>query len=256
VTVLMCAAAVAARPPTEVSRTQTAAAGEQTLTEAKCPHGKHPVSGGYEFETTNDTFMFNSAEGIDLRLKRWSVNSIASPEPGRVTVHAYCSPLGRKIEFRNDRTDLNQGDEATITATCKRDERVLSGSYAFVSSGLGVGIVEDSFRPDPRSWSIRGINFGDNKLTMIAFAHCVPKQNAPKLRPVRESMPFPDEGPTSATATCDPGRYALTGGFKVEELAFMSGSLRVGARGWRVDEPGGVNGRDTDLTAIAYCAKK
>ncbi len=254
--VSVCAVALAAKPPTEVSVSRTAAANDQTLVEAKCPHGKHPVSGGYELES-NEAFAANSAEGIDLRHKRWSLNTVSAEGPTRVTAHAYCSPLGGKVEFRSDQIELNQGDSATLTPTCKRAERVLSGGYAFSSSGLAIGEISESFRADPRSWSVKGTDFSDKQVTLLAFANCVPKEKAPKLRTERAPVPFNDEGPTTTTATCGAGRYALSGGYKVSDNlpTFFVESRRAGTRGWRITEGGGVSGRDANLTALAYCAK-
>jgi hypothetical protein len=255
----MCGAAIAARAPTEVSVSRTATANDQTVVDAKCPHGKHPVSGGFELEPGDNAFAANSAEGVDLKRKRWSLTTVSAGGSTRVTSHAYCSRLGRNIEFRSDRTDLNQGDDATITATCWRGEKVLSGGYAFVSSGLALGVVEESFRADPRSWSIRGTNFGENEVTMLAFAHCVPKKKAPKLTAAKGTVPFDDEGgPTTVSADCGPGRYALSGGYRItgNEPAFMVESRRAGARGWTVTDGGGIAGRADNLIALAYCARK
>ncbi len=259
VALVISAVAAAARPPIEVTHSQTATANDQTLVEAKCPHGSHPVSGGFEFKPGDGAFAANSAEGIDLNLKRWSLTTISASGPTRVTSHAYCSPLGGKVQFRSDRTDLNQGDEATITATCKRSERVISGGYAFVSSGLALGVVDESFRSSGRSWTIRGTDFTDATVTMLAFAHCVPKQKSPKLTTARTAVPFDDAGgPADATASCGPGHYALSGGYRSpgSGTAFFGASRRVGTRDWRVTDSGGILGRDGVFTALAYCARK
>jgi hypothetical protein len=248
--------ATAARAPTVASVTKTAAANDQTVVQAKCPRGKAPVSGGYELDI-NNSFAANSAEGIDLDRKRWSLTTNAFGEPARVTSFAYCSPRGRDVKFRSDRIELGTGESATLTATCNRGEKVLSGGYAFVSSGLAAGLIEGSFRADSRSWSIHGINAGTNQVLLLAFANCTAKRKVPRLTAVRKSVRFNDEGTTTATANCGRHRYALSGGFRIPgnspELALLS--RRVGSRGWRV-KAGGLSGRDDNLTALTYCAHK
>jgi hypothetical protein len=253
----LASSAIALKTPTVASVTRTATANDQTLVEAKCPKGKGPVSGGYELDGS-DTLAFNSAEGIDLDLKRWSLTTIATPNAARATSFAYCAGLGRKVKFRSDRIDLDPGDSATITATCKRDEKVLSGGYAFVSSELAVGLVGESFRADSRSWSIQGTSFADDQtVTLIAFAHCAPKQKVPQVTTARGVVRFNDEGPTTATADCPSHRYALAGGFQIPDNLpeVVDESQRIGTGGWRVTAHG-ISGRDDDLTALAYCAPK
>ena len=253
----LASSATAAKVPTVASVTRTAAANDQTLVEAKCLKGKSPVSGGYELHPADTAFAFNSAEGIDLDLKRWSLTTVAVNGPARATSLAYCSGLGRGVKFRSDRIELASGDSATLTATCKRDEKVLSGGYAFVSSGIGVGLVEQSFRADPRSWSIKGLNAGQNQVLMLAFANCAAKQKVPRLATEQKAMTFNDEGSTTAKTSCPRGRYALSGGFKIpgDTTEVATESQRVGTRGWRVTA-GGLSGRDDKLTALAYCARK
>ena len=253
--VLPCSVAGAASAPTVATHSKTAVANAQTPVDAKCPSGKFPVSGGHELEG-EDTFAFNSLEGI-FNPRRWSLTTVATPEAAQVTAIAYCSPIGRNGTFGSDQIELSTGESATLTATCKRGEKVLSGSYAFVSSGLGVGLVNGSFRADSRSWSIKGVNFGENDLTLIAFANCAPKRQVPRLKAARETVRFNDEGPTTATASCGTGHYALSGGFTFPDPAeAISTSERVGTRDWRITTAGGINGRDDDLTALAYCARK
>ncbi len=252
----VCAAASAAKVPTVATITKTATADDQTLVAAKCPTGRFPVSGGYELEPSDGAFAINSAEGIDLDRKRWSLTTIAGGGPARVTSLAYCSPLARNVKFRSDRIELSTADSATITATCKRDEKVLSGGYAFVSSGLGVGEIQESFRADSRSWSIKGFNVSANQVLMLAFANCVAKQKAPKLTTEQNAVRFNDEGDTTASVDCGRGRYALSGGFRIPDPAgLVPESMRDGTSGWRVTA-GGISGRDDDLTVLAYCARR
>jgi hypothetical protein len=246
--------AMAERPPTVASVTKIAAANDQTLIQATCPRGKAPVSGGYQIET--DTLALNSAEGIDLDRKRWSLTTNAVEGPARVTSLAYCSPRGRDVKFRSDRIELSTGEAATLTPTCKRDEKVLSGGYAFVSSGLAFGEIKESFRADSRSWSTAAVNVGQNQVLFLAFANCAAKRKVPRLTAVRNSVRFNDEGPTTATASCGRHRYALSGGFRFPnppELVPLS--RRVGTRGWRVTARG-ISGRDDNLSALVYCAHK
>lgn len=94
-------------------------------------------------------------------------------------------------------------------------------------------------------------------MLLLAFANCAPKQKVPRLATEQQAVRFNDEGSTTATTSCGSGRYAPSGGFKIPGDApeITSESQRVGTRGWRVTT-GGINGRDDNLTALAYCARK
>jgi hypothetical protein len=245
--------------PVEASNTKTIDSGGSFLKNvgARCPSGKFPVSGGYKVEDGSIGAAFPQGEGVDLSGKVWSLGFFAS-EQVRVTAFAYCAPMGRDIKFRSDRRRLETGgDSASVTATCKRGERVFSGGYAFVSSGDAGGLISRSFRQG-RSWTIQAINISGNPVTVLAFAHCRPASKVPSVTTVRERIPYEDEGLTTATAKCPPDRYALSGGYRDPQTdvpSVFTSSQRVGTRSWRVTE-GGLNGRDDKLTVFAYCAKK
>ena len=251
-------AGASAAVPSEASKSRTVSPGA-TLVDvgARCPKGKFPVSGGFNIDAKDGSGAFPQAEGVDLSGKLWSL-AFAVLDQTRVTTFAYCSPAARNVKFRSDREELEgPADSATVTATCRKGERAFSGGYAFVSSG-GFALTQQSFRQGSRSWTVKAINFSEKQVTVLAFANCRPKNKVPSVKSVRKVVPYQDEGPTTATARCPEGRYALSGGYKDPASNLPSvfpESRRVGTRSWTVTETG-ISGRDDNLTVFAYCAKK
>ncbi|UJA19256.1 hypothetical protein HJD18_02925 [Thermoleophilia bacterium SCSIO 60948] len=259
-TLALVASGALAASPSAVSRSKIVETNSTALVNAECPKGKAPVSGGFRLDPDDGALMNNSLEGVGDGKKSWTANTATFGGSGRSTVFAYCARFAKNMAFRSDRTTLDYGESATVTATCRRGERVMSGGYAFVNSGTPFSVVTQSFRAGARAWSAEAFNFVENRpTTFLVFAHCRPEGKVPALRTVRQTEPFNDDGsPTDVAATCPRGRYALSGGYRTPGEDFtwvVNESRREGSGGWTA-AAGGASGGDDEFTVFAYCAKK
>ena len=116
-----------------------------------------------------------------------------------------------------------------------------------------------SSRDGRRKWTASGTTYSGDPATLTVFAYC--QRNGPRLTDVANSTRLGNDDAGSATARCERGTEAVSGGFFApggfstgggSEIYFYE-SRRVRTRKWRAS---GLNqGDPARLTAYAYCAK-
>ena len=167
-----------------------------------------------------------------------------------MTAFAYCSKLGKDLVTAGDSTSLGTGEFTDLTASCKRNQEIVSGGWAFSTTpGNSVSLLA-SVKEGKRSWRVTGDSTGTG--TLIALADCVPKGKAPDLVTRKNSGPVTDDGST-VRSSCKKKEQAVSAGFTsntdFEPFEFHPG----GKRTW------GMRGQtfiaDGKATVLTYCEK-
>ena len=221
---------------------------------ATCPKGEAAISGGYDvpqFSTLTGLFQstgsFPNEDGWQASISQLGDD----PKEGFVTAFAYCSKLGKDVVTTGDTTSLGTGEFTDLTASCKRNQEIVSGGWAF-SARLGSSVsLLASVKQGNRSWRITGgMNTGTG--TLIVIADCVPKKEAPDLVTRKDSGPVTDKGST-VTSSCKKKEQAVSAGF-TSNTDFLPFEFHRGAkRTW------GIRGQtffaDGKATVLTYCEK-
>lgn len=221
--------------------------------------GRKPISGGFKAGNASEPGLFlNSAEGIDGR--KWSVSTLnIENDPAPFTSFAYCSRTARAIRIRRSHAKIGPGSQRSVTATCHRRERVVSGGYALVEQSPLDGGILDSSRADSRSWTVHGANGGepgDGSVTLFVSANCLPKSKIGRVIAKRATTELVANAQTTSTTKCGTKQYAISGGYRFDQddgFPLFTGSSRDGDNAWRHDVRGFGSGT---LTLIVYCVRK
>lgn len=222
---------------------------------ATCPKGEGAISGGYtvpEFSSLTG-FYFASGSFLD---RGWQASTTQVGDPlkeGFVTSFAYCAKLGKDVVTRGDTTDISNGTFADLTVSCKRKESLVSGGWALSTGTDSVAVVFQSLKQGKRSWKVSGeTTTGTATGTLIAFADCVPKKEAPDLVTRKDSGPVSGASST-VTSSCRKNEQVVSAGFTsntfFEPFEFHRGAKRT----WGVR--GATFGNDGTATVTAYCEK-
>ena len=221
---------------------------------ATCPKGEGPISGGYAVPQFSSLTGFFQSTGSFPNESGWqaSISQLGDNlEDGFVTSFAYCAKLGKDVVTTGDSTSLGTGEFTDLTASCKRNQSIVSGGWAF-SAQLGASTsLLASVKEGDRSWRVTGgMNTGTGSL--IVIADCVPKKKAPDLVTRKDTGKVTDGGST-VTSSCRDKEQAVSGGF-TSNTDFQAFEFHRGAkRTW------GMRGQtflaDGKAAVFAYCEK-
>jgi len=222
---------------------------------ATCPKGEAAISGGYTVPKFSSLTGFFQSSGSFIDDGGWqaSVSQVGDNlKDGFVTAFAYCSKLGKDVVTTGDTTSLGAGEFTDLTASCKRNQEIVSGGWAFSASpGSSVSLLA-SVKQGNRSWRVTGgMNTGTG--TLIAIADCVPKREAPDLVTRKDTGKVTDDGST-VTSSCKKKEQAVSAGFSsntdFQPFEFHRGAAK---RTW------GMRGQtflaDGRATVLTYCEK-
>lgn len=221
---------------------------------ATCPKGEAAISGGYEVPQFSSLTGFFQSSGSFTNEGGWqaSVSQLGDTfKDGFVTAFAYCSKLGKDVVTTGDTTSLGTGEFTDLTASCKRNQEIVSGGWAFSASPNSSVSLLASVKQGKRSWRITGgMNTGTG--TLIALADCVPKNKAPDLV-TRKDTGKVTSAVSTVTSSCKKKEQAVSAGFTsntdFEPFEFHRGAKRT----W------GVRGQsfiaDGSATVLTYCEK-
>lgn len=206
---------------------------------ADCGKGEAPISGGYtvpKFSSLTGSFQstgsFPNETGWQASVSQ--VGNGDNLKDGFVTAFAYCSKLGKDVTSTGDSTILGTGEFTDLTATCKRNQSIVSGGWAFSSSLGSSASLFASVKQGDRSWRVTGgMNTGTGSL--IVIANCVPKNKAPDLVTRKDTGKVTDAGST-VTSSCKKKEQAVSAGFSsntdFDVFEFHRGAKRTwGMRG-------------------------
>jgi hypothetical protein len=238
----------------ESRRTKPTSAQNDAVT-ATCPKGESAISGGYTVPRLSSITGLFQPTGSFPNENGWqaSVSQIGSDlKEGFVTSFAYCAKLGKDIETTGDSTSLGTREFTDLTATCKRNQRIVSGGWAFSASLGSSSSLLASVKQGSRSWRVTGgMNTGTG--TLIVIADCAPKNKAPDLVTRKDTGKVTSDVST-VTSSCKKKEQAVSAGFssntRFEPFEFHRGAKRTwGMRGEALI----ADGRAAVFT---YCEKK
>jgi hypothetical protein len=168
---------------------------------------------------------------------------------------------GKRLKTRSDTTTVAVDENGSVTATCKRGTKAVSGGFEteFAPPPVDFPFIpaESSLRSGPRDWTSSGFNSGSAEGDLTSFAYC----RAQKTKRASDTVTIPVGQFDTASATCPKGTKVLSGGFEADPIIpgggdtpvlRVSESQKVGSRSWEASafSNGNVEG---DLTAHVYC---
>jgi hypothetical protein len=140
---------------------------------ARCPRGGEAVSGGFAAEqvaTYDGVFPYGSRR---TGKRKWTATGYANP-PAELTSFAYCAKHKLGLKVRSATTQTPDGANASVEASCRKRERVISGGFF---AALDDGLFTDAFesrRTGPRRWTASTASFDNFDFT--AYAYCLKKE--------------------------------------------------------------------------------
>jgi hypothetical protein len=144
-------------------------------------------------------------------------------------------PQGRALA--SPASPREEGDVATRRVTA-------NGLQIFPFSSKGIG---------DRRWKGTAANIGGDSGEFIVYAYC--DRHEPGLTRESDGVTIAQNSTGSATATCNPGSEAVSGGFARSNAAiYPYSSKRRGDRRWKASgwNDGSAPGA---FTAVVYCDK-
>jgi hypothetical protein len=234
---------------------------------AECQGKRKAVSGGFAPEPLGAPVSESSKAGK----RGWTAEGVGAKY--NLTVYAYCSRKGKNPSTTSAETTVPLDEIRSVTATCERGTKVVSGGF-FGTQALVFGPaveVHESRRTGPRSWTVTGGNDGSlGPGGLTAYANCRGGKGLKaksKSTTIAGTTGMQADASDYVTAKCKRGSRALSGGFSglVDEAhlaapeagpgVISSVSRRAGTRKWQT---GAVNfgGEDGSLTTYVYCEKK
>lgn len=231
---------------------------------AKCGTRSEAVSGGFR----NPGFDYLSATASAIwtfasrrdggRMVRATGNNDGETS-GDLIAYAYCARGGRGLTTRSDSTPLEFGEQVSATARCGRGSRVIWGGFEMTPEASLPLLPLGSSREGRRKWTASATTFDSGPATLTVFAYC--RRNGPRLTQAAGSTRLGNDEAGSATAKCERGTEAVSGGFFApggfstgggSEIYFYE-SRRLRERKWRAS---GLNqGDPARLIAYAYCTR-
>lgn len=231
---------------------------------AECGKRSGAVSGGFrnpgfDYLSATDTAIWSLTSKRDGGRAVTATGHNDGEASGELIAYAYCGRAGSGLTTKSSSSPLELGEQGSATARCKRGSRVVWGGFEMAPATSFPLLPLGSSREGRRRWTASGTTYGDDPATLKVFAYC--QRSGPRLTRTRSSTLLGNDEAGSATAKCERGTEAVSGGFFApggfstgggSEIYFYE-SRRVRERNWRVS---GLNQGDPALlTAYAYCAK-
>jgi hypothetical protein len=171
--------------------------------------------------------------------------------------------VGAGLKTKSASVTVDANETASIAAKCKRGTNVVSGGFsAPVTPNTSEGpqiFPTASTKAGKRRWTASGFNdASSDEGELIAHAYC--RAQAKRLETESESTTIDFLEANTLTATCEPGRRAVSGGFEgdnapSEGFFLVHSSHRTDARTWSAT---GVNfglATDADFSVFVHCLK-
>jgi hypothetical protein len=172
-----------------------------------------------------------------------------------------------KLTTRSRSATAPDGQNSTVTATCRRGSGLVGGGFRAEPATLGgANHVFESRRVGRRSWRVSSSNASGTTGSLTAIVYC--RVGAPRLFQSKTTISIPSVPGFSAgavTTPCPPGSRAVAGGFLGQETGAAAGfdgalpfsSRRAGLASWlvrAVNTSASFDGGARSVTAFAYCA--
>ena len=136
-----------------------------------CPKGRRIVFGGFRGDLTAPSEFVLPAAAFAEHGRRWTVKASNDDDPGQLTALAYCGNVP-KPEERSKTASLVPNSRKTVTARCKRGERLAYGGFDAglpYSHQLNLTRLE---RSGSREWKAGFFNDQDHPIKGTALAYC------------------------------------------------------------------------------------
>jgi hypothetical protein len=162
----------------KLSEEAVVAPNERETATAKCKKGTKAVSGGFVSEFDPDGPFLFTEDSRRLGKRKWAVTGVNfGDESGTMTAQVNCvegdPPKARDAsELISWEGGMSNVDES-VTASCKRGERVVSGGFTGPSVLPPTGVVVfASHRVSKRKWEVSGVTGVENSEPVVAIAYC------------------------------------------------------------------------------------
>jgi hypothetical protein len=252
-TLVVVAASVAVATGAVVNKTGTTTVTPDAngTAKAKCPNGLAPKPTGLSVDRGEYTSPVKlTASGRTASATLFN----KSTDERTITVLARCAKI-KGLKVRTITEDVsNSGHVENVTASCKRDERLLFGGFQLPAGG-NVYLAK-LVKQGQTDWTVGALSFRSGT-DVTAYAYC--SNNAPETVTRSRSFTVPDGGTKSATVSCPAGTRAVAGGYKSEvtvndEFGILRES-RLAGSGWKIAVRDDNEAHlPPDVTAYAYCA--
>jgi hypothetical protein len=136
----------------------------------RCQQGREAVAGGFEIPGGLGPIVTASRR---TSKREWTVGFITEGPPTEVSVSVYCDQRERSLKEKAVTETLPSGGNETVTASCSRRQRVVSGGFQgeTADSPLMLARTFGSRRTGKRDWTVTGHgNVGVPEIT--AYAYC------------------------------------------------------------------------------------
>jgi hypothetical protein len=165
------------------SATTSVSANQLGTAIAKCKRGEKAFSGGFalsEFDNSDpNSPIMVVTESFKTGKRGWTAsaqnlpNDVATmPETGVLTAYVYCR-RGKAPKTRQAEETLAPSEFATVEATCKRRQRVVSGGFDLESDFQTTrAFIMESRKLDKRSWEIAALAGPVAAHPIVAYAYC------------------------------------------------------------------------------------
>ena len=249
--VLMLSVTAKASALIEVEATNIAA-GEHSAV-AKCPQGKHIVSGGGWIGTFQMSLGQPDFAGMTKVRNGWKVSGdpgMNPSDPFRVTSYAYCS--NHNFHLRKSAKESTHAPDVTTRARCKRGTDIISGGGLFTSD-YGISQVSARFNNGWKLGSDTTLDGGSIGLpaTTEAQAYCTPESY--DIHQVRIFGRVEPGHIKSRTARCPRGMKLVSGGADAVSPRGLLWFMRAAGNGWTGTVTNYDSTETITMVVYAYC---
>ncbi len=245
---------------------------------AKCRRGETLIGGGAFGEGTSSNSVFLRASGPDPgHARRWLARGYNNDVVANhdLTAYAMCAKSARRdrvgviVRSNGDATELAGFTAGDDTATCRRDERLVSGGARGSGTPPGSMLLTVS-APDPtrsRRWLATGFNNNAGAPeTLRAFAFCARSARPDRVERIVKRAGNPvavaANAVGTATARCRRGERLVGGGALSDVGTGIAGLLLQtsaphpsSSRRWTTSAFNFDTGASHNLRTFAFCAK-
>ena len=157
------------------------------------------------------------------------------------------------LATKSNSTTIDAAGSGSATAKCRRGSEAVSAGFHnpdFATANGPQIFPFSSKRLGDRRWKGSAADIGGDSGEFIVYAYC--DRHEPGLKRESDGVTVAQNSTGSATARCNPGSEAVSGGFARSNAAiYPYSSKRKGARNWKVSAYS-YAGSGT-LTVFAYC---
>jgi hypothetical protein len=151
---------------------------ERETVTAKCPRGTKAISGGFDnptFELGPDASVIFPFESRKVSKREWLAGGANLTDVTGTFVAQVTCREGKGLKTAEEQTFINKAGLHTVTAHCKRTQRLISGGFNFAIFPSGDAFVFSSHKEGKRGWEVSVIDFQE-PAELTAFAYCEKKR--------------------------------------------------------------------------------